>query len=252
MILSLPFLHNSQDALTVVSRSFVTGVSSVTKMSFAAIISVFSFFTAQAQGTQTPEEKAAYLKTVTERSAKIVNTLAIKDSTKYKVVLQLLVNQYSSINRIHEETKLALAAIKQQSITAQESALQVQKQEEQKLKQLQQLHSAFLAGLQQNLTEGQIEQVKDGMTFSVLKVTYTAYQDMIPALTEEQKKKIYDWLTEARELAMDGESSDKKHAIFGKYKGRINNYLSAAGYDLTKEREEWQKRIKAKQQQSSK
>ena len=252
MILSLPFLHNSQDALTVVSRSFVTGVSSVTKMSFAAIISVFSFFAAQAQGTQTPEEKAAYLKTVTERSAKIVNTLAIKDSTKYKVVLQLLVNQYSSINRIHEETKLALAAIKQQSITAQESALQVQKQEEQKLKQLQQLHSAFLAGLQKNLTEGQIEQVKDGMTFSVLKVTYTAYQDMIPALTEEQKKKIYDWLTEARELAMDGESSDKKHAIFGKYKGRINNYLSAAGYDLTKEREEWQKRIKAKQQQSSK
>jgi Spy/CpxP family protein refolding chaperone len=73
---------------------------------------------------------------------------------------------------------------------------------------------------------------------------------MIPALTEEQKKKIYDWLIEARELAMDGESSDKKHAIFGKYKGRINNYLSAAGYDLTKERAEWQKRINAKKESS--
>ncbi len=250
MILSLPFLHNLQYALSVLSRRSSAGVSAVSKMFFAVTVSAFSFFTVQAQGTQTPEEKAAYIKTITERSAKIVNTLSIKDSATYKQVLALLVDQYSNINRIHEESKLALAAIKQQSITAQESALQVQKQEEKKTAQLQQLHSAFLAGLQKNLTEGQIEQVKDGMTFGVLKVTYVAYQDMIPTLTEEQKKKIYDWLIEARELAMDGESSDKKHAIFGKYKGRINNYLSATGYDLTKERAEWQKRINAKKESS--
>ena len=37
----------------------------------------------------------------------------------------------------------------------------------------------------------------------------------------------------------------KKHAWFGKYKGRINNYLSAAGYDLKKEGEDWQKRRQA-------
>jgi hypothetical protein len=67
----------------------------------------------------------------------------------------------------------------------------------------------------------------------------------VPALTSEQKATIYDWLKEARELAMDGESSDKKHAVFGKYKGRINNYLSAAGYDMKKEGEEWAKRIQA-------
>ena len=216
-------------------------------------LSLFIAFavTASVMAQQTPADaEAAYIKTITERSAKIVNTLSITDSAKYKEVLGLLVKQYKGINTIHEETKLALAAIKQQSITAQESALQVQKQEEKKTAQLQQLHSAFLAGLQKNLTEGQIEQVKDGMTFGVLKVTYTAYQDMIPTLTHEQKTKIYDWLIEARELAMDGESADKKHAIFGKYKGRINNYLSAAGYDLTKERAEWQKRINAKKESS--
>ena len=33
---------------------------------------------------------------------------------------------------------------------------------------------------------------------------------------------------------------------FGKYKGRINNYLAKRGYDLKKEREEWYKRIKAR------
>ena len=54
------------------------------------------------------------------------------------------------------------------------------------------------------------------------------------------------WLKEAREFAIDAESSKKKHEMFGKYKGRINNYLTKRGYDLTKEREEWYKRIENK------
>jgi len=54
------------------------------------------------------------------------------------------------------------------------------------------------------------------------------------------------WLKEARELAIDAESSKKKHEVFGKYKGRINNYLSARGYDLVKEREAWYKRLNEK------
>jgi hypothetical protein len=56
---------------------------------------------------------------------------------------------------------------------------------------------------------------------------------------------MYGWLVEARELAMDEGSSEKKHAVFGKYKGRINNYLSAEGYDMKKEGEDWGKRIQA-------
>jgi len=63
------------------------------------------------------------------------------------------------------------------------------------------------------------------MTYSILPVTWKAYLEMIPRLTQEQKDKMYAWLVEARELAMDEGSSDKKHAVFGKYKGRINNYL---------------------------
>ncbi|HOB33816.1 MAG TPA: DUF3826 domain-containing protein, partial [Verrucomicrobiota bacterium] len=35
-------------------------------------------------------------------------------------------------------------------------------------------------------------------------------------------------------IAMDQGSSNEKHAIFNKYKGRINNYLVRAGYDLKK------------------
>jgi len=65
-----------------------------------------------------------------------------------------------------------------------------------------------------------------------VQVTYRRYQQVLPELTDEQKREILANLIEARELAMDGGSSDEKHAIFGKYKGRINNYLSAQGYDL--------------------
>ena len=77
------------------------------------------------------------------------------------------------------------------------------------------------------------------MTYGVVKVTYDSHLDMIPTLKEEEKAQIYAWLVEAREFALDAENSNKKHAAFGKYKGRINNYLTKRGYDLKKEREEW-------------
>ena len=35
---------------------------------------------------------------------------------------------------------------------------------------------------------------------------------------------------------------------FGKYKGRINNYLAARGYDLKKEREAWKERTQSQKQ----
>ena len=108
------------------------------------------------------------------------------------------------------------------------------------------MHQFYLQQLHAVLTPAQVEQVKDGMTYKVFPNTYAAYLDMIQQLTAVQKAKIYDWLKEAREEAMDAESSDKKHAVFGKYKGRINNYLSAEGYDLKKETEAWQQRLKAK------
>lgn len=55
---------------------------------------------------------------------------------------------------------------------------------------------------------------------------------MLPELTDTQKQYIMSRLEEAREIAMDAGSSIEKHEWFGRYEGRINNYLSTAGYDL--------------------
>ena len=82
------------------------------------------------------------------------------------------------------------------------------------------------------------------MTYGVCQVTFSGYLAMLPDLTEEQKKHIMFFLVEAREIAMDAGSSREKHQWFGKYKGKINNYLSAAGYDLKKASKEWNNRRK--------
>lgn len=194
------------------------------------------------------QDEASYKKVVTERSEKIVSTLSITDSGKYKQVVEDIANQYINLNKIHDQFKASSAAIKNDNTSPKEATDAALKTEEDKKKTaLLQLHDEFIAQLKTQLTATQIEEVKDGMTYRVFPITYAAYQDMLPSLTNEQKNQIYNWLNEARELAMDAGSSDQKHAVFGKYKGKINNYLSAAGYDMKKEGDEWQKRIKARQ-----
>lgn len=207
----------------------------------------FTLMTALIVGTSLcaqPSNDSDYTKVITERSAKIVNTLGLTDSVKYTLVLNELVNQYRRLNAIHEINKNATTAVKARSLSKEETDAAISKLEEKKMSELLQLHNEFIAHLKVNLAEDQLEKIKDGMTYRVLPVTYAAYQDMLPSLTGEQKEKIYTWLREARELAMDEGSSDDKHKVFGKYKGRINNYLSGVGYDLKKETEDWQKRIK--------
>lgn len=194
-----------------------------------------------AQPTDSSNKNAEYKKVITERSAKIINTLNLTDSIVYNKALELLATQYIHLNKVHDEAKSSIRQLKSQAADS-ESGPAIRKVEDEKERQLTKLHDQFIKALQANLTPAQIEKIKDGVTYGVLPVTYTAYQDMIPALTVAQKEKIYSWLVEAREKAMDQGSSEEKHKVFGKYKGRINNYLSEEGYDLKKEEKGWQER----------
>jgi Protein of unknown function (DUF3826) len=166
-----------------------------------------------------------YAQVLATRTEKILLPLTITDSSKYNAVKKLVMQQYRDVNAAHDKKKEG--ATDDQVTTA-----------------LNDLHKVYITKLSALLSAQQVDQIKDGMTYGVLPVTYSGYQDMLPALTDDQKKQIMVWLIEAREHAMDEGSSEKKHQVFGKYKGRINNYLSAAGYDLKKEGEEWQKRIR--------
>ena len=204
------------------------------------------FFISFASIVTNAQTDSDFKKTLHDRSVKIVNTLEITDSVKYNKIVDEVADQYFDLNKIHDKTKESVAAIKALQLSDEEKNNRIKKKEEQKSAQLKKLHEGFITKLQKDLSETQIEKVKDGMTYRIMPITYGAYLDMIVTLTAEQKEKIYNWLKEARELAMDEGSSDDKHKMFGKYKGRINNYLSEQGYDMKKEEKAWQQRIKEK------
>lgn len=203
------------------------------------ILSVQSF-------AQTKEEQdAAYTKTITQRTEKIVAPLGISNPETVTKVRDIIVQQYRNLNNIYTAKDRNLKSAKElKEINKSQAEELVRNAENEANASLYNLHFDYLSKLMLYLNEAQVEQIKDGMTYGVLPITYKGYCDMVLGLTDEQKLQIKVWLIEAREHAIDAGSSDEKHAWFGKYKGRINNYLSAAGYDMKKEGEEWQKRIK--------
>lgn len=168
---------------------------------------------------------AKYVENIVARSQKIVNSLELKSDYARTNVRNIICNRYFLLNDIY--------------------AKYGKKEKDARDAELYKHHFEFAANLANYLSEKEIEQVKDGMTFGVVPKTYQAHLEMIPSLKADEKLQILNWLKEAREFAIDAENSKAKHGWFGKYKGRINNWLAKRGYDLKAEREAWYKRIEA-------
>ena len=207
----------------------------------------FTTLNINAQSVKLNEENRdpEYVKNIVNRSQKIVDKLNINDKETAANVCNIIANRYFLLNDIYEKRDAAVKEAKEK-LSGNEKNAAIQAAENEKDAQLYRKHFDFASSLSLYLNDEQIEAVKDGMTYNVVEVTYKAQCDMIPTLKDFEKKQILAWLKEAREFAIDAENSKKKHEAFGKYKGRINNYLSKQGYDLTKEREEWYKRVKAR------
>ena len=193
------------------------------KVLYTAIVSLFTMTAAaQTVALNTDGLDTAYVRNVIQRSQKIVDGLQLTDARQAENVRNVIANRYFLLNQIHETYK---------GNAAQRDA------------ELYKHHFELATALAAYLNAEQIDAVKDGMTFGRLKRDYNATLDMIPTLTDEEKAQVLLWLKEAREYAMDAADSKGKHAWFDKYRGRTNNWLSARGYDLKKERDNWMKRI---------
>ena len=155
---------------------------------------------------------ASYVASITSRSEKNISGLELAEPAKTNV-RNLVINRYFELNDIYAERDTLINQAKRN-----------------------------LTGDEKNRAIDAARSACDNK----VQVTYDAYCDMIPSLTDEEKAQMYAWLCEARDLAIDAESSNKKHEVFNKYKGRINNYLSARGYDITQERKAWEERVKAR------
>ena len=194
------------------------------KIMFAASLSLLTL-TVNAQLVVLNDEgrDSAYVETIKGRAQKIVDGLQLTDQSQARAVRNIIANRYFLLNDIHAKYD-----------KSQQDALQAE---------LYKHHFELASTLALYLNDDQIEAVKDGMTYGRLKRDYNAQLEMIPTLSDFEKQQILIWLKEAREYAMDAADSKGKHFWFDKYRGRTNNWLSSRGYDLKKEREQWQKRI---------
>ncbi|MBU6262788.1 MAG: DUF3826 domain-containing protein [Bacteroidetes bacterium] len=204
---------------------------------YSLLIGVCLLLSGVVDAQQSSQDEAAYLQTITLRANKIVQALSVTDSTLFYQVQNMVANQYAAIKNVHDNFNK-----KAKEETANATSIEAERMAALKVQ-----HNLFIASLSSVLSVQQIDVIKDGMTYGVLPKTFKGYEEMILTLTPAQKNQIYAYLIEAREFAMDAESSEKKHAWFGKFKGKINNYLSAEGYDMKKEGIAWKERIAAQQ-----
>jgi hypothetical protein len=166
-----------------------------------------------------------------DRAGKIVAKLELTDTAQAVRLTEFIARHYEQLSLVHDQRDTALKLAKE---NPDKTVAERQRTDAQQIAagRLAALHFAFIARLTAELTPAQVEAVKDGMTYGVAPNTFRVYQQMLPNLTAEQRLQLHAWLLEAREHAMQAGSSDEKHAWFGKYKGKINNYLSKAGYNM--------------------
>ena len=185
------------------------------------------------------EPASDYEQVIAGRADKILATLNLADAASRERVREALLDFYRSVSSWHDThaaERTSLRSSQEDAAKQKRAALDAE---------LASLRTTFLDRLAADLSPEHVAAIKDGLTFNVLNVTERAYRDMIPTLTGEQKTRIRDWLVEAREEAISEGSAEAKHAAFGTYKGRINNFLSQQGYDLKQEERGWQDRRKA-------
>lgn len=203
--------------------------------------------TAVVLGMRAEQSQDEYRQVMYGRADKIVKTLELDQAEMQEFMKELIATQYIELGKINDEYAAKEKEIKAMEISKEEQSALLEKAFHNQRYQLQSKHYYFVSQLNANLTPEQVEKVKDGMTMGVFPKTFQAHLEMIPTLKPEEIAYIKAALMEAREYAMDCSDSKVKHAWFGKYKGRINNYLSKRGYDLKKEREAWNERIKQAQ-----
>ena len=177
-----------------------------------------------AETNATPEQaEVKYTAAIEGRTAEILRSLTLTDTAKAARVHDIIMAQYRALKAWHDEhdAKLKAAKADTNAVAQIHASLKV-------------LHNDFLAKLAENLSPEQIEQVKDKMTYGKVQFTYAGYLAAYPNLTDENKAEILLLLKQAREIAMDGGSAQEKTAVFTKWKGKINNYLSKQGIQSEK------------------
>lgn len=195
-----------------------------------------SLVQASAQMTTTPatseELEAIYTRSIEGRAQAIIEALDLSDAAKAARVHDVIISQYRALR--------ARDAVVDQTLIAEGKDTSYEDSERVAMVQpiTDQLHKLFLTALNVYLTPDQIEIVKDRMTYNRVAAFYDEYCVLLPNLKEADKTKILEALKAAREQAIDGGSRDEKFTVFENAQKKIDQELTANGYDVQKARAE--------------
>jgi Protein of unknown function (DUF3826) len=104
-----------------------------------------------------------------------------------------------------------------------------------------QIHG-FLRAFRQEIGDEKTTELLDLITRSPgAKRTYDAYVAMVPEMTDDQKRVLWDRMAQAREDALAAWSDGQIVRIFKKYKVRNEFSIDYFGYDYRKRYEAWAK-----------
>lgn len=182
--------------------------------------------------SQRPSANPKYLETINNRATAAVNAANVTDAEKKAAAIKAVEAHYVGINDIHFDRDAAVSA-------ANGDKDAVAKVRAKAAADVAVVHKKFTEDLTALLTAEQCDVVKDKMTYDVRLNTFKVYGEMLPNLTDAQKKMIRETLLAGREEALVAGDANLKHEKFRIAKGKITNYLSAQGYDMKKASEEW-------------
>src|SRR6185503_19559753 len=130
----------------------------------------------------------------------ILAALKLEDAAKSQRVHDAIMGQYRSLRAWHDANDAQLKALNKDLSKADKSSQTgIQTQINEVRASLKTVHENFVAKLAGDLTPEQVDMVKDKMTYNKVKVTYDAYCEIVPNLTQEEKARMLDLLKEARE-----------------------------------------------------
>jgi hypothetical protein len=193
---------------------------------------------------------AAYTRVLEKRADDVLAVLKLDDPARAARVREAVIEQYRGLRRLHDARDARIKSLRDRpgAESAEVEGL-VRADRERAEAASAALHERFFAGLAADLSPEQVEQVKDKLTYNKLQVTYNAYLEMLPELKPEQKQAVFDMLKQARDKSTYAGSAEEKSDIFNKYKGRVNNYLTAQGYDIKLATKRWAERREQQQKQ---
>lgn len=114
------------------------------------------------------------------------------------------------------------------------------------------VHENLMSSLRKDLTEPQVEAVKDRYTVGKVAFTIAGYKAIVPNLTAAEEATILTFLKQAREQALDYKNMNQISAIFEIYKTKAEQYLNSNGRSWKQMYKDYTNMIKAKKAEDAK